>query len=100
MKSQPLASHPFLNPWKSRKTRDSHIPTASATVPLYKAGTKTPGPKTSTKGVGRNKRPKWAKYSCQTHAPCDTTVQGLRAREKKPLGDQRSAFSLRRGILL
>jgi hypothetical protein len=66
MESQPLASHPFLNPWKSRKTRDSHIPTASATVPLYKAGTKTPGPKTSTKGVGRNKRPKWAKYSCQT----------------------------------
>ena len=26
MESQPLASHPFLNPWKSRKTRDFHIP--------------------------------------------------------------------------
>src|SRR6476620_4612778 len=49
--------------------RVSHIPTASTTGPyirnISKAGLR-PSRKPSTRRVGQNKLPKWAKISCQS----------------------------------
>ena len=66
MESQPLASHPSLNPWQSRKTTRFPHSHSFDGCSLYMG----PEPKTPTqninKGVGQIKLPKWAKYSCQT----------------------------------
>src|SRR5690349_2709625 len=55
-----------------QRLRASHIPTASTADPYIKGRTKQGRPygralKPSTRRVGQNKLPKWAKSSCQTH---------------------------------
>ena len=59
LENQRQVSHPFHRPWKS--LRDSHIPTASTTVPLYKTNTGR-GPNRLAKGINHLG---WAKLKCR-----------------------------------
>ena len=68
MESRRQAFHPFHCPWKSRrKQRDSHIPTATATISYIRVQNQNTDLKPDNQGVGQIKLPKWARYSCQTH---------------------------------
>lgn len=68
---KPKAGFPSFPPSleNPQKQRVSHIPTASTTGPYIKkdkqAGLR-PSRKPSTRRVGQNKLPKWAKISCQS----------------------------------
>src|SRR6185312_4657483 len=59
LENQRQVSHPFHRPWKS--LRDSHIPTASTTVPIYKTNTGR-GPNRLAKGINHLG---WAKLKCR-----------------------------------
>ena len=56
LENQPQVFHPSHRPWKS--LRDSHIPTASTTIPIYKERPKPPPLRINNLG--------WAKLNCRS----------------------------------
>jgi hypothetical protein len=88
---------PFPPPLEiPQNQRDSHIPTASMIVPIYKVRTKIPDLKPSTVRVGQIKLPKWAKWGCQTHRK----FKNHKEMQRKPMGSSKNGVIIEERLLL